>query len=147
RGCNEEIPSRGPLAVLTVPGAVDGWRQAHERHGRLAWGSLFDDAIRYARDGYPGGHSLADWLGTDASLLAKHKDAGRLFMPDGVPSRDGARLRIPELAASFETIAKEGGRSFYEGGIAERICKALAPTGSPLEPSDFARFQAEWVDP
>src|SRR5690606_5866223 len=98
RGCNEEIPSRGPLAALTVPGAVDGWRQAHERHGRLAWGSLFDDAIRYARDGYPVGHSLADWLVADASLLTKHKDAGRLFMPDGVPSRDGARLRIPELA-------------------------------------------------
>ncbi|MEX2362528.1 MAG: gamma-glutamyltransferase, partial [Balneolaceae bacterium] len=33
RGHEDKIPSRGPLAALTVPGAVDGWRQAHKRHG------------------------------------------------------------------------------------------------------------------
>src|SRR5690625_2923972 len=27
QGYEEKIPSRGPLAALTVPGAVDGWRK------------------------------------------------------------------------------------------------------------------------
>ena len=31
------IPSRGPLACVTVPGAVDGWWQLHQRYGRLRW--------------------------------------------------------------------------------------------------------------
>src|SRR5919206_729094 len=30
-----EIPPRGPRAALTVPGAVDGWAQAHARFGRV----------------------------------------------------------------------------------------------------------------
>ena len=33
KAADNEIPSRGPLAILTVPGAVDGWRAAHERFG------------------------------------------------------------------------------------------------------------------
>lgn len=35
------MPARGPHAALTVPGAVDGWREAHERHGKLPWADLF----------------------------------------------------------------------------------------------------------
>src|SRR5215470_15754624 len=29
------ITARGPHGILTVPGAVDGWRMAHERFGKL----------------------------------------------------------------------------------------------------------------
>jgi gamma-glutamyltranspeptidase/glutathione hydrolase len=147
RGHRDEIPSRGALSALTVPGAVDGWREAHERYGRLEWSSLFDDAVHYSESGYPVGHSLADWLVTDAGLLSAHEKMAALFMPTGLPAREGARLTNPELAASFRTLAESGPRSFYEGEIASRICAALTPKGSPLEPSDFAGFRAEWVDP
>ena len=59
--CKEgAIPMRGPLSVLTVPGALDGWRMAHERFGRLPWHDLFDPAIVYARDGVPVSRSLTD---------------------------------------------------------------------------------------
>src|SRR5690606_39160655 len=64
-----EIPMRGALAALTVPGAVDGWRAAHERYGRLGWAELFADAIHYAREGMPVSRSLADWLVADRSIL------------------------------------------------------------------------------
>src|SRR6056297_680218 len=47
----DEIPDRGSASALTVPGAVDGWRLAHEKHGRLPWERLFEDAIGYAREG------------------------------------------------------------------------------------------------
>ena len=35
RSYGDAIEPRGPLAALTVPGAVDGWGQAHARFGRL----------------------------------------------------------------------------------------------------------------
>jgi gamma-glutamyltranspeptidase/glutathione hydrolase len=70
RSKDNEIPARGPLGVLTVPGAIDGWRLAHERFGRLAWSELFDAAITYARDGMPVSRSLADWLVQDAPILS-----------------------------------------------------------------------------
>src|SRR3954469_11256719 len=38
------IPSRGPLACVTVPGAVEGWWQLHQRKGALPWNDLFGPA-------------------------------------------------------------------------------------------------------
>ena len=55
---HETIPPRGPLAALTVPGAVGGWMlalEAAQAHGgRLPLGVLLAPAIRHAREGYVG---------------------------------------------------------------------------------------------
>jgi gamma-glutamyltranspeptidase len=83
RGHADAVPVRGALSALTVPGAVDGWRLAHERHGRLPWQDLFDDAVAYARAGVPVGRSLADWLVDDADLLSEHDLTARTFLPHG----------------------------------------------------------------
>ena len=144
---NGEIPARGPLAVLTVPGAVDGWRVAHERFGRLEWSTLFDAAIGYARDGMPVARSLADWLAHDERILADYPATAAVFLPDGRVPRDGERLAQADLARSFEQIAREGPRAFYEGPLAERMCAALQAQGSPLAAADLAEFHAEWFDP
>ena len=54
----DQIPARGPLAALTVPGAPDGLWTAHrysrERLGStMPWGDLLQAAIRHAVDGIP----------------------------------------------------------------------------------------------
>ncbi len=145
---DNEIPSRGPLSVLTVPGAIDGWRLAHERFGRLEWSKLFDAAIAYARDGMPVSRSLADWLVQDEPILTRHPATAAIFLPDKRVPRDGQRLVQGDLARSFQLIASHGARKgFYEGAIAERICSALQGEGSPLAADDFAAFHAEWVEP
>lgn len=147
-GCQDAIPDRGALAALTVPGAVDGWRVAHERFGRLPWADLFTDAIAYARDGMAISRSLADWLAADAPILRKSPEMTRIYLPTGEPQREGARLAQTELARSLERLAASGARAgFYEGELAQRICAALRPAGSPLTPEDFAAYHAAWVDP
>jgi oxamate amidohydrolase len=148
RSKNNEIPARGPLSVLTVPGAIDGWRLAHERFGRLAWSKLFDAAIAYAGEGMAVSRSLADWLVQDEPLLTGYPATAAIFLPNKRVPRDGERLVQGDLANSFQQIASEGARkSFYEGNIAERICAALRPQGAPLAAEDFAGFHAEWVEP
>jgi len=53
---HEALPARGPLAALTVPGAISGWALALEAAraagGRLPLASLLGHAIRHAREGY-----------------------------------------------------------------------------------------------
>jgi oxamate amidohydrolase len=143
-----EIPSRGPLSVLTVPGAVDGWRMAHERFGRLPWQDLFDDAIAHAGDGIPVSRSLIDWLVQDVPILTRFPATAAIFLPGGGVPGEGHRLRQADLARSFQQIAGRGARAgFYDGEIADRICSALGPQGSPLHPDDFSTFHAEWVEP
>ncbi len=148
RSKDNEIPARGPLAVLTVPGAIDGWRLAHERFGRLEWGRLFEAAIAYAREGAAVARSLADWLAQDEPILANYPATAATFLPNKRVPRDGQRLVQGDLAGSLQQIASQGPRkSFYEGRIAEHICAALQPHGCPLTAEDFASFQAEWVEP
>jgi gamma-glutamyltranspeptidase/glutathione hydrolase len=52
----ETIPPRGPLAALTVPGAISGWmlalEAAHAQGARLPLPDLLGPAIRHAKDGY-----------------------------------------------------------------------------------------------
>lgn len=149
RGFADRMPSRGPLAALTVPGVVEGWRAAHAEYGRLAWSELFTDAIGYARRGMPISRSLTEWIERDRELFAHHPSAARLFLRQGREVRlEGERLLQPELALSLEELARRGARDgFYEGELATRICASLAPAGSPLRPEDFARFHAEWTSP
>jgi oxamate amidohydrolase len=148
KGHTDEIPSRGPLAALTVPGAVDGWREMHERHGKLEWAALFEDAVHYARDGLAVSRSLASWTFQDVPVFREHPSTARVFLDEGRPRREGERLVQRDLADSFERLARDGARrGFYEGETAERICAALAPQGSPLRPEDFAAFRADWVEP
>jgi oxamate amidohydrolase len=148
RSKDNEIPARGPLSVLTVPGAIDGWRLAHERFDRISWDKLFDAAIEYARDGMAVSRSLADWLAQDEPILAIYPATAAIFLPNQRVPREGQRLVQGDLARSLQQIASQGARKgFYEGDIAERICAGLQPHGSPLAPDDFAAFHAEWVEP
>lgn len=145
---DNEIPSRGPLSILTVAGAIDGWRAAHERFGRLEWKDLFDAAITYARDGIPVSRSLADWLVQDVPILTKYPATSAIFLPGGSVPIEGQRLVQADLARSLQEIATEGARAgFYEGALAGRICGALEKQGSPLRADDFATYKAEWVEP
>src|SRR3989304_406516 len=73
---HHEIPSRGPLAALTVPGAVAGWMLAAEAAkaqvgkglgGKLPLDVLLAPAIKHARDGYAVTRSQARRAGTPSS--------------------------------------------------------------------------------
>src|SRR5215469_14819416 len=45
----DEIPIRGIVpATLTVPGAVDGWCEAHAAYGRLPLATVLAPAVEYA---------------------------------------------------------------------------------------------------
>ncbi len=143
----EEIPERGSASALTVPGAVDGWRLAHKKHGRLPWRRLFEDAITYAREGIAITDDFARWIAEDAGVLAKQSMAAETFLSSGEAPTAGSVITQPALADSFETLADQGPRKgFYDGPIADEFCGGLGDE-SPLSSRDFRDYQAEWVSP
>ena len=141
------VPERGGPAALTVPGAVDGWRLAHERWGRLPWAELFADAIRLAAEGVPVAPSLARYHRREAGVLRDHAGARELFaaVSDGAA---GGPLVQPRLAATLRALAGGGARAgFYEGAIARELGRALEGADSPLRAADLGEYRAEWVEP
>ena len=95
------IPHRGPRSAITVPGAVDSWRLAHERFGRLPFADLLAAAIKYARSGVAVTEDLAAWTAEDRQWLAADPGASKLFLNRGEPYRAGERLTQPALAETL----------------------------------------------
>ena len=140
------LPMTGVDSAITVPGAVDGWRLAHERYGKLDWAQLFDDAVHYARHGVAVARSLAQWYPSNVPLLEAHAASASVFLPNGRALREGEVFTNEDLARSFEILSHAGARDgFYDGPIAEQICDGVE--GLRLTPDDFASYTATWEQP
>jgi gamma-glutamyltranspeptidase len=141
-----EIPVRGIVpATLTVPGAVDGWYQAHAAHGRLPLATDLAAAVGYARDGFPVTRRLAEWIARSADVLAADPAAARIFLAHGASPAAGRRLTNPDLARTLERAA--GGRAgFYEGETAREMARHAREHGGFYTERDFAAQHATWGD-
>jgi gamma-glutamyltranspeptidase / glutathione hydrolase len=133
------IPSRGPLAALTVPGLVAAW-QVLGSHAQFGWRKLLAPAIRLASRGFPASAGLAratrkiTWADTDFRSIY-----------GGV--REGSLLRQTAMARTLSRIAADEGHRFYHGDLARRICRDLAAKGGLLEPGDFDAYRPSVLPP
>ena len=148
---HEEIPPRGPLAALTVPGAVGGWLLALEAArplgGRLPLTALLAPAIRTAHEGYVVSRSQARLT---QDKLAEFKDVpgfAAAFLVDGKPPAEGAVLRQSALAATLDHLANTGLDDFYRGDVGREIAADLERIGSPVTRADLERYRANLRPP
>jgi gamma-glutamyltranspeptidase len=145
----DHIPSRGPLAALTVPGAISGWslalEAAHARGGRLPLAEMLGPAIRHAREGFAISRSHA----ACAALAGLHGAPGfaETFLADGKPPAPGTRLQQPALAATLEQLAHAGLDDFYRGDVGREIAGELERIGSPVTRADLERCRATLAEP
>jgi gamma-glutamyltranspeptidase/glutathione hydrolase len=161
---HDAIPTRGPLAALTVPGAVGGWMLALEaakaHGGKLPLTSLLAAAIRHAHDGVAVTRSQARLT---AEKLGELKDVpgfagvflsssspplsgeGKIIV--GKPPEAGAVQRQSTLAATLDHLAHAGLGEFYRGDVGREIAADLERIGSPVTRSDLERYQAKVAEP
>ncbi|NMG37395.1 gamma-glutamyltransferase [Azoarcus sp. TTM-91] len=148
---HDAIPSRGPLAALTVAGTVGGWQQA--LLAAAPWGRalplsrLLADAIRHARDGVAVTASQAALTRSKFDGLRDAPGFAETFLVRGAPPERGQLLRQPALANTLSTLADRGLDDFYRGETAARIAAELERLGSPLRAADLAGYRAEVVEP
>jgi len=143
-----EIPFRGVApATLTTPGAVASFAEAHERFGRLPLERCLQDAIHYARDGYPVTARLARWIAATTPELARDEASAALFLPGGQAPAAGSRLRNAALARTLEAIGAQGRAGFYGGEVARALGRFSAERGGFFRADDLAAQRAYWGEP
>jgi gamma-glutamyltranspeptidase/glutathione hydrolase len=147
----ETIPPRGPLAALTVPGAIAGWTLALEaaksHGGRMPLADLLAPAIRHAREGYIVARSQA---ALTADKLAELKDVpgfAPTFLVEGKPPEAGRSLTQAALAATLDHLGHTGLDDFYRGDIGREIAGDLDRVGSPVTRADLERCRATLAEP
>jgi gamma-glutamyltranspeptidase/glutathione hydrolase len=143
---HEQMPQRG-FDTVTIPGAVSGWVALSQRYGKLAFGDLFEPAIRYARDGYPVSPVVADKWRLAVPLMPQGLGWQDHFLIDGRAPKPGERFRSPAMANTLAAIARTDGEAFYRGALADAICAHAAACGSVHVRGDFERHTRDWVTP
>ncbi|HEU5337120.1 MAG TPA: gamma-glutamyltransferase family protein, partial [Terriglobales bacterium] len=139
------MPQHG-INSVTVPGAVEGWSEAHQRFGRLPWKELFGPAIYYAEHGYPVPELVHSYWRGGADVF-QNDEARRLFLPNGKAPAVGQVFSNADVAKALRLVAEQGANAFYRGAIAQAILKTSADAGGTMQADDLAQFKAEWVQP
>lgn len=140
------VDARGPRSWV-VPGLVRLWAQAHRRHGRLPWNTLFHDAIELAADGAAFSSEISRNLALATAQVRKQPGFAQAFQVDGQDRQAGTPWRQIAVAATLQRIAAHGEDGFYEGPVADALCRFAADTGGLLRPEDLKRVAADWTQP
>ena len=151
RSKDGKIPSWGAVTV-SVPGAVDAWREMHERYGKLKWSELFAPAIEHAEQGHPITQNVAFYLAgsyrrftNPASGIEEVENFKAVWAPNGKTPVEGEIFKNPRLGRTYRLIAEGGGRAFYEGEIAATIEAYFKRIGGWMTKADLAANRAVWT--
>jgi len=141
-----EYPEFGPLPV-TVPGAVAGWSELHNKFGKLPIKSLFKPTIEYAKDGFPVTETIAYYFESNKQRFQDYPNFKEVWMANGDVPKTGEIFKNPALGRTLEILSEKGLDQFYTGKIAKITANFIQEQGGFLSYEDLASFQPEWVEP
>ncbi len=140
---------------VTAPGMVAGMGEIHNRYGKLPWKELLSIPASIARDGFMVGPQMAAFWrrpGLFGRVSTKDRlgycDAGRaIWLKDGEPPSAGDIVRLPELADTYDRLAKAGAEDFYKGDLADEITNDFEAHEALVTRRDLAEYRCNWETP
>jgi gamma-glutamyltranspeptidase/glutathione hydrolase len=133
-----------------APGVLRMLEMAHIQHGKLAWKTLFEPAIRLSTQGFAVSQRLNGLLNWDPHIRKDPAAAAYFYDKDGKPWPVGHILKNPALAKTLRAIALGGADAFYKGHIARDIAAKVGshPTNpGGLTAADIAGYQPKLRTP
>ena len=146
-GEGEGSSTRGGLAV-GVPGTVAGMARLLEEFGTISWERALAPGIELAREGVEVYPNLKRVILGRGQYLADFSEISRIFLNPALDcTKPGNRLKLPDLARTYEVLARNGPREFYEGETAQKIVEAVTESGGIFTPEDLAGYSVIERDP
>ncbi len=143
----DDIPAYDLLSV-SVPGAIDGWFEMHERFGSASMEDILAEPIWYAENGFPVSEAISASWRRSARFLSRQPGAFKeTFTFDGRGPNKGEIFKNPDLGNTFRLLATEGKDAFYRGEITEKIDAWMKENGGYLRYEDFDKHTSTWVEP
>jgi gamma-glutamyltranspeptidase/glutathione hydrolase len=133
--------------TVTVPGACAGWFDLIQKHGSLSMSEIFAPAIRLASAGFPVAPLTSYYWQRGAERQLKTSLHGHELTIDGRAPRSGEIFRNPNLARTFELVARDGASAFYQGKIAQAIVRVIQEAGGVMSLEDLGSHTSTWEEP
>jgi gamma-glutamyltranspeptidase/glutathione hydrolase len=122
---NYTAASDQPLST-GVPSNLATWATALRHYGRLSLGDDLQPAIAVARHGFKVNFDFNQLEQSSLSTLQAYPASRSLLLtPSGDPLPVGTWLRNPDLARTYELIARHGASALYDGPIGQAIVQAV----------------------
>ncbi len=131
-------------ASCAVPGVPAGLDEATRRFGTLPLRTLFEPAIRLARDGVELNRQQA-YLNEILAPILLHDGNARSVYCDRAGGNlvgVGGVIRWEALAVELERLGSDGAEDYYRGERARQIAARVAAAGGELAVEDLAAYRA-----
>lgn len=135
-----ELSQTGALAI-GIPGSLAVYDYALRHFGKLKLKDLLLPAAELAGNGFVVDRTYAARLRDAANELAKFDASKEIFFRNGKPCGPGARLKQPELAATYRAIADHGIEWFYQTEFPKKVGAWMKANGGIITAEDFRAYE------
>ncbi|XP_075527124.1 glutathione hydrolase 1 proenzyme-like [Dermacentor variabilis] len=148
---NLEAVNAGFLAAA-VPGELMGYRSMLDTIGsRVPWAELFKDAEALARNGFPVYADLERSLKQNEKAITADEALCEVFCSRLYPENKttmviNETLRMPALADTLATIAREGHEAFYGGSVGKMLSDDIRRKGGLITLQDLRSYTVKVDD-
>ncbi|XP_077990391.1 scoloptoxin SSD14-like [Glandiceps talaboti] len=136
---NATLADIGGLSVA-VPGELRGMEMAWKHYGKLPWSDLFQPAIDLARHGFKVTSHTVECVAGAGARMAQSSKLRDIYMPGGVPVKEGDTLKRLDLAEVLQVIATHSVEAFYNGNLTNDIITAVNQAGGILTKEDLKKY-------
>ena len=109
-----------------VPGTPATWADALEKYGTISLAQALQPGIRVATTGFVVDQTFFDQTQAAVPWFDDIPATAALYLdPDGTPHDVGTVFRNPDLARTYERIARLGVKGLYRGAIADAMVNTV----------------------
>ncbi|MFB7600141.1 gamma-glutamyltransferase [Streptomyces sp. NPDC056160] len=108
------------LSVGT-PGTPATWQKALDEWGTRRLGTVLKPAERLARDGFTVDDTFRSQTAANETRFRYFPDTAKLFLPGGRLPAVGSTFKNPDLARTYEELARKGVGAVYHGDLGDEI--------------------------
>nr|WP_234384730.1 gamma-glutamyltransferase [Streptomyces sp. MMG1121] len=112
------------LSVGT-PGTPATWQTALDEWGTRGLGTVLKPAERIARDGFTVDDTFRSQTADNETRFRYFPDTAKLFLPNGRLPVVGSTFKNPDLARTYEELARKGVGAIYHGDLGRDIVKTV----------------------
>ena len=136
----------GALAA-GIPGEPAALAWLAENHGELPLSASLAPAIRLATEGFVVDERYRRLAKFRLGALRASAAAAEIFLADGEPPGENARVVQPHLAETLRALASGGHDGFYRGEVAQKLVHGVRAAGGIWSLADLADYSVVVRDP
>jgi gamma-glutamyltranspeptidase/glutathione hydrolase len=108
-----------------VPGTLATWQSALDRWGKFSLRRALQPAIDVATRGFVVDATFAQQVSDNLNAFGQFSSTSALYLPNGQPPVPGSVFRNPDLARTYQQIARDGIGALYRGPIGADIVQTV----------------------